>query len=94
MDDGKACLTISKQNDLLEELDTPIVKKKRNITVNHLGSKGLHFNLHGIARFPMNLNHILIGDLYINSLRNNFEIFVLSTAVNLDTLMISETTRD
>ena len=40
------------------------------------------------------LNHILIGDLYINSLRNNFEIFVLSTAVNLDTLMISETKRD
>ena len=27
VDDGKACLTISKLNDLLEELDIPIVKK-------------------------------------------------------------------
>ena len=54
VDDGKACLTISKLNDLLEELDIPIVKT-RNITVDHLGSKGLHLNPYGTARFPMNL---------------------------------------
>ena len=51
---GKACLTISKLNDLLEELDIPIVKNK-NITVDHLGCKNLHLNPHGIARFSMNL---------------------------------------
>ena len=54
VDDGKACLTNSKVNDLLEELDTPIVKA-RSITVEHLGSKGLHLNPYGIARFGMNL---------------------------------------
>ena len=54
VDDGKACLTISKLNDLLEELDIPIVKN-RNITVEHLGSKGLHLSPYGIARFAMNL---------------------------------------
>ena len=43
VDDGKACLTISKLNDLLEELDIPIVKNG-NITVGHLRSKGLHLN--------------------------------------------------
>ena len=36
MDDDKAGFTISKLNDLLEELDIPIVKN-RNITVDHLG---------------------------------------------------------
>ena len=41
VDDGKAGFTISKLNDLPEELDIPIVKN-RNITVDHLGSKGLH----------------------------------------------------
>ena len=54
VDDGKAGFTISKLNDLLEEMDIPIVKNS-NITVNHLGSKGLHLNPHGIARFAMNL---------------------------------------
>ena len=41
VDDGKAGFTISKLNDLPEGLDIPIVKN-RNITVDHLGSKGLH----------------------------------------------------
>ena len=41
-----------------------------------------------------NLNRILIGHLNINSLRNKFEILVSSIAVNLDTLMISETKLD
>ena len=36
MDDDKAGFTISKLNDLLEELDILIVKN-RNITVDHLG---------------------------------------------------------
>ena len=54
VDDGKAGFTISTLNDLLEEKDIPIVKNK-NITVDHLGSKGLHLNPHGIARFAMNL---------------------------------------
>ena len=54
VDDGKAGFTISKLNDLLEEMDIPIVKN-RNITVDHLGSKSLHLNLNGIARFAMNL---------------------------------------
>ena len=54
VDDGKACLTISKLNDLLEELDIPIVKN-RNITVDHLGREGLHLNPYGIVRFAMNL---------------------------------------
>ena len=54
VDDGKAGFTISKLNDLLEEMDIPIVKN-RNITVDRLGSKGLHLNPQGIARFEMNL---------------------------------------
>ena len=54
VDDGKAGFTISKLNDLLEEMDIPIVKN-RNITLDHLGSKRLHLNLHGIARFAMSL---------------------------------------
>ena len=41
VDDGKVGFTISKLNDLPEELDIPIVKN-RNITVDHLGSNGLH----------------------------------------------------
>ena len=52
VDDGKAGFTISKLNDLLEELDIPTVKNK-NIIVDHLGSKGLHLNPHGIARFAI-----------------------------------------
>ena len=35
-------------------MDIPIIKN-RNITVDHLGSKDLHLNPHGIARFAMNL---------------------------------------
>ena len=54
VNDGKACLTISKLNDLLEKADIPIVKI-RNITADHLGSKSLHLNPHGITRFEMNL---------------------------------------
>ena len=54
VDDGKAGFTILKLNDLLEEMNIPIVKN-RNITVDHLGSKSLHLNPHGIARFAMNL---------------------------------------
>ena len=54
VDDGKTGFTILKLNGRLEEMDIPIVKN-RNITVDHLGSKGLHLNPHGIARFAMNL---------------------------------------
>ena len=54
VDDGKAGFTISKLNDLLKEMDIPIAKN-RNIPVDNLGSKGLHLNTHGIARFAMNL---------------------------------------
>ena len=54
VDDGKAAFNISKLNRLLEEMDIPIVKN-RNIAVDYLGSKGLHLNLDGIARFAMNL---------------------------------------
>ena len=54
VNDGKACLTISKLNDLLEKADIPTVKI-RNITADHLGSKSLHLNPHGITRFEMNL---------------------------------------
>ena len=54
VDDDKAGFTISKLNNLLEEIDTPILKN-RNITVDHLESKGLHLNPRGIARFAMNL---------------------------------------
>ena len=45
VDDGKASFTISKVNDLLEEMEIPIVKN-RIITVDHLGSKGLPSNTH------------------------------------------------
>ena len=54
VDDGKAGFTTSKLNDLLEEMGIPIVKN-RNMTADHLGSKGLNLNPHGIARFAMNL---------------------------------------
>ena len=50
-------------NDLLEEVDVPVVKS-RNITVDHLGSKGLSLNAHGIARITMNLK-ALIRKLWI-----------------------------
>ena len=50
----KAGFTISKLNDLLEEMDIPVVKN-RNITADHLESKDLHLNPHGIATFAMNL---------------------------------------
>ena len=53
VDDGEAGFTISKLNNLLEEMDVPIVKN-RNITVDQLGSKGLHVNPHGIVRFAIN----------------------------------------
>ena len=54
VDDREAGFTILKLNDLQEELDIPIVKN-RNITVDHLRSKGLHLNSHGIAPFALNL---------------------------------------
>ena len=38
----------------MEEIDIPIIKN-RNITVDYLGSKDLHLNPHGIARFAVNL---------------------------------------
>ena len=41
-DDGKAGLTISKLNDLLEELGISIVKN-RNVTKAHLGLKAFIF---------------------------------------------------
>ena len=58
VDDGKVCLTISKLNDLLEELDIPIVKNSK-ITVDPSGSNCLHLNLQEIARFAMNLNKLI-----------------------------------
>ena len=54
LDEGKVGFIISTLNDLLEEMDIPAVKN-RNITVNHLGSKGVPFNPHGIVTFTMNL---------------------------------------
>ena len=54
VDHGNAVLTVSKLNDLLGELDIPIVKNG-NINVYHLGSKDLHLNSHGKARFAVNL---------------------------------------
>ena len=41
MDDVKVCLTISKLNDLLEELDDPLLKNS-DITADYLGSKILN----------------------------------------------------
>lgn len=59
VDDSKTCLTILKLNDLLKELNFPIVKY-RNITVDHLECKGLHFNPNGIERFAMNLKASIV----------------------------------
>ena len=76
VDDGKAGFTISRLNDLLEELDISIVKN-RNITVDHLGSKGLHLNLHGIVRFAMNLkaSSRKLGTRYVNSIQIEYQHF-------------------
>ena len=76
VDDGKAGFTISKLNDLLEEMDIPIVKN-RNITVDHLGSKGLHLNPHGIARFAMNLKASIrkLWTRYGNSVHTGYQYF-------------------
>ena len=76
VDDDKAGFTISKLNDLLEELDIPIVKN-RNITVDHLGSKGLHLNPHGIARFAMNLKASIrkLWTRYGNSVHTGYQYF-------------------
>ena len=54
VNDSTACLTIRKLNDLLEEMDIPIVKTS-NITVGYSGSKGIHFNSNALAGFAMNL---------------------------------------
>ena len=59
VDDSKTCLTILKLNDLLKELNFPIVKY-RNITVDHLECKGLHFNPNGIERFAVNLKASIV----------------------------------
>ena len=67
---------ISKLNDLLEEMDIPIVKN-RNINVDHLGSKGLHLNPHGIARFAMNLKASIkkLWTRYGNSVHTGYQHF-------------------
>ena len=54
VNDAKACLIISKLNDLLEKLDIPIVKNK-NISVDHLECKNLHLSPYGMARFTTKL---------------------------------------
>lgn len=54
VDDGKACLIISKISYLLQELDIPIVKN-RDINKDDLGSKGFYLNPHGIAKFKIDL---------------------------------------
>ena len=76
VDDGKAGFTISKLNDLLEEMDIPIVKN-RNITVNHLGSKGLQLNPHGTARFAINLKASIrkLWTRYGNSVHTGYQNF-------------------
>ena len=73
MDDIKASLTISKVNDLLEDLDISIIKN-RNITVDYLGSKCFHLNPYGISR------SVSCIDLLLKSSKNNFnEILVLES---------------
>ena len=76
MDDDKAGFTISKLNNLLEEIDTPILKN-RNITVDHLESKGLHLNPRGIARFAMNLKASIrkLWTRYGNSVHTGYQYF-------------------
>ena len=73
--DCKSYLTISKVNDLLEEMDIPIVKN-RNVTMDHLGSKGLYLNPRGIARFLKNLK-ISIRKLWA-TYRNFSSYWILS----------------
>ena len=58
VDDGKTGFTLLKLNSLLKELNISIVKN-RNITVDHLGSKGLHLNPHRKAKFEMNLKALV-----------------------------------
>ena len=76
VDDGKAGFTISKLNDLMEEMDIPIVKN-RNITVDHLRSKGLHLNPLGITRFAMNLKASIrkLWTRYGNSIHTRYQHF-------------------
>ena len=75
MDDGKAGFTISKLNDLVKKMDIPTVKN-RNIMVDHLGSKGLHLNPHGIVRFAMNLKAIRkLLTRYGNSVHTGYQHF-------------------
>ena len=76
VDDGKTGFTMSKLNDLLDEMDIPITKN-RNITVYHLGSQGLHLNPHGIARFAMNLKASIrkLWTRYGNSVHTGYQHF-------------------
>ena len=73
VDEGKAGFTISKLNDLLEEMGIPIVKN-RNMTVDHLGRKGLNLDPHGIARFAMNLKALIrkLWTWYDNSVHTGY----------------------
>ena len=53
LDDGVTTLKVSKFNILLSELNIPTISN-RNICKKHLGSRGLHLNQSGNARFAMN----------------------------------------
>ena len=58
VDDGKAYSTISKLNDLLQEVDISIVKN-RYVTMDHLKSKGLYLRPHGIAKLVKNMKVLI-----------------------------------
>ena len=76
VEDGKAVFTILKLNDLLEEMDIPILKN-RNITADHLRSKGRHMNPHVIAIFAIkvkaSIRKLLIR--YGNSVHTGYQHF-------------------
>ena len=64
-------------------MNIPIVKN-RNITVDHLGSKSLHLNPHGIARLAMNLK-ASIRKLWTrsgNSVRTGYQHFTAKNYVS------------
>ena len=52
VDDQKCGSVLSKVNEVLKELNIPIVNNK-NIIGRYLGHKGLHLNMYDVARLAM-----------------------------------------
>ena len=54
VDSSKNGNAVQKVNEILKELNIPLVKNIFNIIKKDLGNRGLHLNEHGTSRLAMN----------------------------------------